>query len=140
MNYSQLGPSIVAPYALSSDGAHILTVTARRTARLPALAPRAADSGRRGPARRRRPAAHAGPAAPRSRRRWSPASASSTPSTPARPYERFVEELRENSAWFARWWEEHEISDTQRGTETLAHPSLGRLALHHAQTVPTGSP
>jgi transcriptional regulator with XRE-family HTH domain len=55
-------------------------------------------------------------------------------------YERFVEELRESSAWFARWWDEHEISDTQRGTKTLEHPTLGHLVLHHAQTVPTGSP
>ncbi|MDE3134211.1 MAG: hypothetical protein KGL15_09110 [Acidobacteriota bacterium] len=55
-------------------------------------------------------------------------------------YERFVEELRDNSVWFARWWDEHEISDTQRGTKAIEHPALGHLRLHHAQTVPTGSP
>ncbi len=55
-------------------------------------------------------------------------------------YERFVEELKANSDWFAQWWDEHEISDSQRGTKTLEHPTLGTLRLHHAQTVPTGSP
>jgi transcriptional regulator with XRE-family HTH domain len=55
-------------------------------------------------------------------------------------YEVFVEDLKTNSPWFAQWWDEHEISDTQRGTKTIDHPTLGRLSLHHAQTVPTGSP
>ena len=55
-------------------------------------------------------------------------------------YERFVEELRRTAPGFAQWWDEHEVSDTQRGTKTLEHPTLGRLRLHHAQTVPTGSP
>jgi transcriptional regulator with XRE-family HTH domain len=55
-------------------------------------------------------------------------------------YERYVDELKQRSQWFAQWWDEHEISDTQRGTKTLEHPTLGRLSLHHAQTVPTGSP
>lgn len=55
-------------------------------------------------------------------------------------YEQFVAELREHSPWFVRWWGEHEIADTQRGTKTIEHPRLGRLRLHHAQTVPTGAP
>ncbi|MBO0768687.1 MAG: hypothetical protein J2O48_08405, partial [Solirubrobacterales bacterium] len=55
-------------------------------------------------------------------------------------YERFVADLAEHSPWFTSWWEEHEIQDTQRGTKTLEHPSLGTLRLHHAQTVPTGAP
>jgi transcriptional regulator with XRE-family HTH domain len=55
-------------------------------------------------------------------------------------YERFVEELKAHSPWFVEWWDEHEVSDTQRGTKTIEHPTLGRLRLHHAQTVPTGSP
>jgi transcriptional regulator with XRE-family HTH domain len=55
-------------------------------------------------------------------------------------YEQFVAELRERSAWFARWWGEHEVTDTQRGTKTIEHPTLGTLRLHHAQTVPTGAP
>jgi PAS domain-containing protein len=55
-------------------------------------------------------------------------------------YEQFVAELAERSAWFARWWGEHEVNDTQRGTKAVEHPTLGTLRLHHAQTVPTGAP
>jgi transcriptional regulator with XRE-family HTH domain len=56
------------------------------------------------------------------------------------PYEQFIAELRERSRWFAEWWGEHEVNDTQRGTKTIDHPMLGTLRLHHAQTVPTGAP
>lgn len=55
-------------------------------------------------------------------------------------YEQFVADLHEHSPWFAQWWGEHEIADTQRGTKTIEHPTLGTLRLHHAQTVPTGAP
>ena len=55
-------------------------------------------------------------------------------------YEEFIAELSENSPWFAQWWGEHEVTDTQRGTKTIEHPTLGTLRLHHAQTVPTGAP
>jgi transcriptional regulator with XRE-family HTH domain len=55
-------------------------------------------------------------------------------------YEQFVAELADRSPHFARWWGEHELNDTQRGTKTIVHPTLGTLRLHHAQTVPTGSP
>jgi transcriptional regulator with XRE-family HTH domain len=55
-------------------------------------------------------------------------------------YEEFIGELRENSSRFAQWWDEHRIADTQRGTKTIEHPTLGTLRLHHAQTVPTGAP
>jgi len=72
---------------------------------------------------------------------WWPASAASTRSTPASPaYEQFIAELRERSPWFVAWWGEHEVNDTQRGTKTIEHPTLGTLRLHHAQTVPTGAP
>ncbi len=57
-----------------------------------------------------------------------------------RLYERFIADLREHSSRFAQWWDEHEVNDTQRGTKTIEHPSLGTLRLHHAQTVPTGAP
>ena len=55
-------------------------------------------------------------------------------------YEQFIAELRERSPWFVQWWGEHEVNDTQRGTKTIEHPTLGTLRLHHAQTVPTGAP
>jgi transcriptional regulator with XRE-family HTH domain len=55
-------------------------------------------------------------------------------------YEHFIAGLRERSPWFVEWWGEHEVNDTQRGTKTIEHPTLGTLRLHHAQTVPTGAP
>jgi transcriptional regulator with XRE-family HTH domain len=55
-------------------------------------------------------------------------------------YEQFIAELRQRSPWFVQWWGEHEVNDTQRGTKTIDHPTLGTLRLHHAQTVPTGAP
>jgi transcriptional regulator with XRE-family HTH domain len=55
-------------------------------------------------------------------------------------YEQFIAELRQRSPWFVQWWGEHEVNDTQRGTKTIEHPTLGTLRLHHAQTVPTGAP
>ncbi|HWE12338.1 MAG TPA: helix-turn-helix transcriptional regulator [Solirubrobacteraceae bacterium] len=55
-------------------------------------------------------------------------------------YEEFIAELHERSPWFAEWWGAHEVNDTQRGTKTIEHPTLGMLRLHHAQTVPTGAP
>src|ERR1700683_5318886 len=55
-------------------------------------------------------------------------------------YEQFIAELHERSPWFGEWWGEHEVNDTQRGTKTIEHPTLGTLRLHHAQTVPTGAP
>jgi transcriptional regulator with XRE-family HTH domain len=53
-------------------------------------------------------------------------------------YEEFVAEIRDRSAKFREWWGEHEVIEVQRGTKVLAHPRLGTLRLHHAQTVPTG--
>lgn len=55
-------------------------------------------------------------------------------------YEAFLAEIREHSALFRAWWEEHEVIEAQRGTKVLRHPHLGTLRLHHAQTVPTGQP
>ena len=55
-------------------------------------------------------------------------------------YEQFVAELGQRSPHFTQWWGEHEVNDTQRGTKTVDHPTLGTLRLHHAQTIPTGAP
>ena len=55
-------------------------------------------------------------------------------------YEQFIDELHQRSPWFVEWWGEHEVINTQRGTKTIEHPTLGTLRLHHAQTVPTGAP
>jgi transcriptional regulator with XRE-family HTH domain len=55
-------------------------------------------------------------------------------------YEEFLAQLREHSPQFCEWWDEHEVSETQRGTKVMENPPLGTLRLHHAQTVPTGRP
>jgi transcriptional regulator with XRE-family HTH domain len=55
-------------------------------------------------------------------------------------YEEFLARMREHSAQFREWWNEHELIDTQRGTKLMEHPQLGTLRLHHAQTIPTGHP
>ena len=55
-------------------------------------------------------------------------------------YEDFVTQLRDHSARFREWWDEHEVIEAQRGTKVMEHPRLGTLRLHHAQTVPTGQP
>jgi transcriptional regulator with XRE-family HTH domain len=55
-------------------------------------------------------------------------------------YDEFVGRLRESSAQFREWWNEHEVIEAQRGTKVMEHPQLGTLRLHHAQTVPTGQP
>jgi hypothetical protein len=55
-------------------------------------------------------------------------------------YEEFLAEIRERSAQFREWWDEHEVIEAQRGTKVMRHARLGTLRLHHAQTVPTGQP
>lgn len=55
-------------------------------------------------------------------------------------YEEHLALLRERSEDFADAWEAGAVTETQRGTKTIAHPALGTLRLHHAQTVPTGAP
>ncbi len=55
-------------------------------------------------------------------------------------YEEFLARIREHSAQFREWWDEHEVIEAQRGTKVIEHPQLGTLRLHHAQTVPTGQP
>ena len=57
-----------------------------------------------------------------------------------REYEELLAQLREHSARFREWWDEHEVIEAQRGTKIVEHPQLGTLRLHHAQTVPTGQP
>jgi transcriptional regulator with XRE-family HTH domain len=55
-------------------------------------------------------------------------------------YEEFLARIREHSAQFREWWDEHEVIEAQRGTKVMQHSQLGTLRLHHAQTVPTGQP
>jgi transcriptional regulator with XRE-family HTH domain len=55
-------------------------------------------------------------------------------------YEEFLAQIREHSALFREWWNEHEVIEAQRGTKVIEHPQLGVLRLQHAQTVPTSQP
>ena len=55
-------------------------------------------------------------------------------------YEEFLARIRDRSAQFREWWDEHEVIEAQRGTKVIDHPQLGTLRLHHAQTIPTGQP
>jgi MmyB-like transcription regulator ligand binding domain len=55
-------------------------------------------------------------------------------------YEEFLAQIRDRSAQFREWWDEHEVIEAQRGTKVMQHQRLGTLRLYHAQTVPTGQP
>jgi hypothetical protein len=46
----------------------------------------------------------------------------------------------EASEQFRAWWSQHEVLAEQLGTKTVAHPRVGRLVLHHLQSVPTSHP
>lgn len=44
------------------------------------------------------------------------------------------------SARFRELWRRHEVLDAQIGTKVIDHPQLGRLTLHHLQSIPTSHP
>src|SRR5919204_3716354 len=50
-----------------------------------------------------------------------------------REYEEFLAQMREHSARFSEWWDEHEVIETQRGTKVIEHPQLGTLRVHQAE-------
>ena len=45
-----------------------------------------------------------------------------------------------SSPRFRELWPRHEVLDAQQGTKVVVHPQLGRLTLHHLQSIPTGHP
>jgi transcriptional regulator with XRE-family HTH domain len=51
-----------------------------------------------------------------------------------------IEALLAASPAFAELWPRHEVLDSQLGTKVVDHPELGRLALHHLQSIPTSHP
>lgn len=51
-----------------------------------------------------------------------------------------VRALRAHSPWFRELWQRHEVLESQLGTKTMAHAELGRLVLHHLQSIPTSHP
>jgi transcriptional regulator with XRE-family HTH domain len=55
-------------------------------------------------------------------------------------FNELVEQLERASARFRSWWPRHEVLAEQLGTKTVDHPELGRLVMHHLQSVPTSHP
>jgi hypothetical protein len=51
-----------------------------------------------------------------------------------------IKALLRQSPRFRELWRRHEVMDAQIGTKTIEHPNLGRLALHHLQSIPTSHP
>jgi transcriptional regulator with XRE-family HTH domain len=51
-----------------------------------------------------------------------------------------IEALLAASPAFAELWPRHEVLDSQLGTKVIDHPELGRLAVHHLQSIPTSHP
>ena len=41
---------------------------------------------------------------------------------------------------FRELWRRHEVLDAQVGTKVIEHPHLGRLEVHHLQSIPTSHP
>lgn len=51
-----------------------------------------------------------------------------------------IKALLGESAAFRELWPRHEVMDSQLGTKVIDHPELGRLTLHHLQSIPTSHP
>jgi transcriptional regulator with XRE-family HTH domain len=53
---------------------------------------------------------------------------------------RLIGSLLRESPRFRELWRRHEVLDAQVGTKLIEHPQLGRLTLHHLQSIPTSHP
>jgi transcriptional regulator with XRE-family HTH domain len=53
---------------------------------------------------------------------------------------RLIEALLAASPRFRELWRRHEVLNAQLGTKVVDHPELGRLAMHHLQSIPTSHP
>ncbi|WP_307867800.1 helix-turn-helix domain-containing protein [Umezawaea beigongshangensis] len=51
-----------------------------------------------------------------------------------------VAELRERSAEFDRWWEQHRVHQRTHGSKRLRHPLVGDLTVEYETLVPPGDP
>jgi transcriptional regulator with XRE-family HTH domain len=51
-----------------------------------------------------------------------------------------IKGLLQASPRFRELWRRHEVLDAQIGTKSIEHPELGRLTLHHLQSIPTSHP
>jgi transcriptional regulator with XRE-family HTH domain len=55
-------------------------------------------------------------------------------------FRELIATLLATSPRFRELWPRHEVLDAQQGTKVVEHPELGRLTLHHLQSIPTGHP
>jgi transcriptional regulator with XRE-family HTH domain len=55
-------------------------------------------------------------------------------------FDALVAALYEESPLFRELWPRHEVLTAQLGTKVIDHPDLGRLEVHHLQSVPTSDP
>jgi len=55
-------------------------------------------------------------------------------------FEALVADLHEASPLFRELWPRHEVLESQLGTKVMEHPELGRLEIHHLQSIPTSHP
>jgi transcriptional regulator with XRE-family HTH domain/uncharacterized protein YdcH (DUF465 family) len=55
-------------------------------------------------------------------------------------FRELIASLLATSPRFRELWRRHEVLDAQHGTKVVEHPELGRLTLHHLQSIPTGHP
>ncbi len=51
-----------------------------------------------------------------------------------------VAELREHSAEFDQWWEQHRVHQRTHGTKRLRHPLVGDLTVEYESLTPPGDP
>jgi hypothetical protein len=51
-----------------------------------------------------------------------------------------IRDLLQDSPRFRELWRRHEVLEAKIGTKTIEHPDLGRLTLHHLQSIPTSHP
>jgi len=52
-------------------------------------------------------------------------------------FAQLIRALTRASPRFRELWPRHEVLDSQAGTKVIEHPRLGRLTLHHLQSIPT---
>ncbi len=55
-------------------------------------------------------------------------------------FDALVAALHEESPLFRELWPRHEVLTAQLGTKVIDHPDLGRLEVHHLQSIPTSDP
>ncbi len=51
-----------------------------------------------------------------------------------------IKALLAESPKFRELWRRHEVQNAQLGTKVIDHPEMGRLRLHHLQSIPTSHP